>query len=396
MAGYFKNIKDAFKIKHYINYIAMGLFLVITASMFYTGYLSRSTANLITQIAYSIILAVSLNLVVGFLGELSLGHAGFMCVGAYIGCYIAKLLHPVIASPLAVLIITMLIGGAVAAVFGFIIGLPALRLKGDYLAIVTLAFGEIVRTIFKNLQTFGGALGLRTVKYGTELFIVALVVVILMLIVIQNLVRSKHGRAITAIRDNEIAAKAMGINVTFYKLFVFVVSAFFAGVAGVIYGHYATPVLYSFFSYNYSIEILVMVVLGGMGSINGSIIAAALITYINFQLTTKLSGDLAALKFLIYALVLITIVIFNNAPALEPVREKFSLKLLVEKLCEKIKRIFVKTADPDREKANIKDDAAEWQRIPTKIDMDAILSMDVAPDKANGSIREKGDKRNGK
>ena len=356
--GYFSSIKKSFKLKNYINYIGVTLFLVITAAMMYSGSLNRSTANLITQIAYSIILAVSLNLVVGFLGELSLGHAGFMCVGAYIGCYAANQLHSVISSPLAVLIISMLIGGLVAAVFGFIIGLPALRLKGDYLAIVTLAFGEIVRTIFKNLDMFGGALGLSTKKYGTTLFIPALIVVLIMLILVQNLIRSKHGRAITAIRDNEIAARAMGINIAFYKLFVFIISAFFAGIAGVIYGHYATPVLYSFFSYNYSIEILVMVVLGGMGSINGSILAAVLITFINFQLTTKLSGDLAALKFLIYAIVLITIVIFNNAPALQPFKERFSIKGALNRLSEKIKSIFVKTKDIDKERAKIKDDAA--------------------------------------
>ncbi len=266
----------------------------------------------------------------------------------------------------------MLVGGTIAAIFGFIIGLPALRLKGDYLAIVTLAFGEIVRTIFKNLETFGGALGLSTQKYGDTLFIVSLIVMFIMLVFIQNLVRSKHGRAITAIRDNEIAAKAMGLNVTFYKLFVFVISAFFAGIAGVIYGHYATPVLYSFFSYNYSIEILVMVVLGGMGSINGSIIAATLITYINFQLTTKLSGDLAALKFLIYALILIVMVIFNNAPAFKPLKEKLSLKNITKTIKYKKKEKNI-----EKEQANIKDDDAAWNRIPSKIDMDAVLSVDV-------------------
>lgn len=390
MAGYLKSIKDGFRLKNYVNYIAVTVFLIVTASMLYSGYLSRSSAGLITQISYSIILAVSLNLVVGFLGELSLGHAGFMCVGAYLGCFLAKYLHTFIASPLLVLIITMLAGGLAAAVFGFIIGLPALRLKGDYLAIVTLAFGEIVRTIFKNLKTFGGALGLSTVKYSADLFVVALIVVIIMLVLVQNLVRSKHGRAITAIRDNEIAAKAMGINVTFYKLFVFVISAFFAGIAGVIYGHYTTPILYSFFSYNYSIEILVMVVLGGMGSINGSIIAAALITFINFQLTTRLSGDFAALKFLIYALVLITIVTFNNAPALEPIKEKLSIKNFISSAAAGLKKRF-KRQNEEKERANIKDDAAEWKRIPTKIDMDALLSMDASPDKSPNTKSEKED-----
>lgn len=373
MSAYFKNVKKSFKLKNYIAYIVITAFLIVSASLALTGYMNRSTQNLLTQIAYSIILAVSLNLVVGFLGELSLGHAGFMCVGAYLGCFLANYLHTIIPSRLLVLVISMIVGGLIAAVFGFIIGLPALRLKGDYLAIVTLAFGEIVRTIFKNQKIFGGALGLSTKKYGSDLFIVAFIVVLLMLIFIQNLVKSKHGRAITAIRDNEIAAKAMGINVTYYKLFVFVISAFFAGIAGVIYGHYATPVLYSFFSYNYSIEILVMVVLGSMGSINGSIIAAALITFINFQLTTKLSGDLAALKYLIYALILITIVIYNNAPGLASVKERFSIKPMLKRLLGK----FIKHShDP----AKHKDDEADWDRIPTKIEMDAILSLDIKPD----------------
>ena len=392
MSGYLSNIKSSFKLKHYANYIGVTLFLIITCILMSAGYLNRSTANLITQIAYSIILAVSLNLVVGFLGELSLGHAGFMCVGAYLGCYLANQLHTVIGSPLVVLIISMLAGGIIAAVFGFIIGLPALRLRGDYLAIVTLAFGEIVRTVFKNLDMFGGALGLSTKKYGTNLFIVALIVVLIMLILVQNLIRSRHGRAITAIRDNEIAAKAMGINVTFYKLFVFVISAFFAGIAGVIYGHYATPVLYSFFSYNYSIEILVMVVLGGMGSINGSIIAATIITFINFQLTTKLSGDMAALKFLIYALILILMVILNNAPSLKGFKTSLSLKHLADVIGARIEKLFPRKRDIEKERAEIKDDAADWKQVPTKIDVDVLLSTDVQKDRVAGSVREKGDK----
>ena len=171
---------------------------------------------------------------------------------------------------------------------------------------------------------------------------------------INNLIRSKHGRAITAIRDNEIAAKAMGINVTFYKLFVFVFSAFFAGVAGVIYAHYITPVQYSVFSYNYSIEILVMVVLGGMASINGSIVSAALITIINFELQSKLSGDLAALKYLIYALILICLVIFNNAPAFTRIKEKLAPRFIMARI-----------ADKKRKPEDISDDKGEWSNVPT-------------------------------
>ena len=366
--GYFKNVKKNFKFKDLTNYIIVGIILLLSLILKATGNLPRSSMTLLTQIAFSIILAVSLNLVVGFLGELSLGHAGFMCVGAYIGCLSANYLGKVIDSQLLVLIIAMAIGGVVAAFFGFIIGLPALRLKGDYLAIVTLAFGEIVRNIFKNMKTFGGALGLRTTTYKGSLFIVAFIMVFVTLFLIQNIIKSKHGRAITAIRDNEIAAKAMGINVTYYKLFVFILAAFFAGIAGVIYGHYASPVIYSFFSYNYSIEILVMVVLGGMGNLTGSIVAATLITVLNFQLQTRLSGDLAAIKFLVYAIILIVFIIFNNAPKLQPLREKLSITRILHERKEK------------RNPASIKNDPAKWDKIPTKIKMDEVLSVDVTPE----------------
>lgn len=376
MSKFISNFKKQFKFKHISTWLFVAAALVVLVILSEAGVLNRSAIGLLSRIAYSIILAVSLNLVVGFLGELSLGHAGFMCLGAYIGSFAANYLREVIDSKLLVLIISMLIGGLVAAAFGFIIGLPALRLKGDYLAIVTLAFGEIVRNIFKNLEIFGGAMGYNSKTYNQkELFIVAFVAVIIVLILIQNLIRSKHGRAITAIRDNEIAARAMGINVTFYKLFVFIVAAFFAGIAGVIYGHFTTPVLYTTFSYNYSIEILVMVVLGGMGSINGSIISATLITIINFTLQSKLSGDLAALRLLIYALILIVVVIFNNAPAFKPVKEKL------------ISRGF-KMKKLRKKKGAVIDDAAEWNRIETKVKMDAILTPDLphnqvfTPDKA--------------
>ena len=368
-----------FKIKHFINYALVSALLIFGVVMFLMGGLRPSNAQLLAQMGYSIILAVSLNLVVGFLGELSLGHAGFMCVGAYIGGYAALILKPLLFdSKLLTLIIAMIIGGIFAAIFGFIIGLPSLRLKGDYLAIVTLAFGEIVRNIFMNQKAFGGARGLSTggITYDTRksptLFIVVLVVAIIMLILIQNLVKSKHGRAITAIRDNEIAAKSMGINVTFYKLFVFIVAAFFAGCAGVIYAHTTTPILYTFFSYNYSIEILVMVVLGGMGSITGSIISAVFITWINFMLQSQLSGDLASLKNVVYAVVLIIVVIFGNAPALKSFRERYSISAFFERFRK-------------HDASNRKDDEAKWARVPSKIKMDALLSTDMAPN-SNDSI----------
>ena len=210
-----------------------------------------------------------------------------------------------------------------------------------------------------------------------KLYIVSFIIVLIVLFLIQNLIRSKHGRAITAIRDNEIAAKAMGINVTYYKLFIFIVSAVFAGVAGAIYGAGLTPVEYSAFSYNYSIEILVMVVLGGMGSIGGSIASATAITVINNFLKANLEGDMAAIKTLIYALILIVMVIYKNAPALKSFREKYNMKKLVDKL-------FKKKADA----SVVTDDTARWDVVPTKIDMDEVLSTDIivsesvkAPDK---------------
>ena len=376
--GYLQSIKNGFKLKYNITYFIIIAFVALMIVLNNGGVLGRSTVGLLSRIAYSIIMAISLNLVVGFLGELSLGHAGFMCVGAYIGCYCANLLYPVLNNPLLVLIIAMVIGGLCAAVFGFIIGLPALRLKGDYLAIVTLAFGEIVRNVFKNLPWFGGAMGLNTKTYKpASLFIVAFVVVLIVLFLSQNLIRSKHGRAVTAIRDNEIAAKAMGINVTFYKLLIFVISSAFAGVAGVIYGHFATPVMYSFFSYNYSIEVLVMVVLGGMGSLNGSIIAATLITYINFLLQDNLSGDLAALRLLVYALILIVVVLFNNAPALQKYRERFSFKHWLDERAR-------------RKAETVVDDSVVWARVPSKIPMDEVLSVDLRTEEALPAQNETG------
>ena len=339
--GESKKMGKKFRIKNYLNYIVIAVALLLFIVFDNMGVLGRSELGLLSRIAYSIVLAVSLNLVVGFLGELSLGHAGFMCVGAYIGCYFANALTDIIGNQLIVFVLSLFVGGLVSAVFGFIIGLPALRLKGDYLAIVTLAFGEIVRNLFKNLPYFGAAKGMQTNQIILDrraMYIVSFIIVLLVLFLIQNLIQSKHGRAITAIRDNEIAAKSMGINITYYKLFVFIFAAFFAGVAGVMYGHQVSIITQSTFSYNYSIEILVMVVLGGMGSINGSIIAATLITYINFILQNELSGELAALKLLIYAIILILVVIFSNAPALKPLREKFNIRNIIHNITKAHKK----------------------------------------------------------
>ena len=320
--------------KNYLNYSIIALAAVIFSILSLTGGLTMSNQLLLEKITISVVLAVSLSMVVGFLGELSLGHAGFMCVGAFVGGKLAALLAPTLGNGFPTLIIAMLAGSLTAALFGIIIGLPALRLRGDYLAIVTLAFGEIVRSVVMNVPAsiFGGTLGLPTPRFDRKyLFIVGFILVLACLAVTQNLIKSKHGRAITSIRDNEIAARAMGIDVTKYKLTVFTISAFFAGLAGVLFSFSVNNVQSTSFDYNYSIEILVMVVLGGMGSINGSIVAATLITFLTVTLQKFLTGDLAVLQNLFYALILIVIVIYKNAPGLKFFREKYNLRTLFSK-----------------------------------------------------------------
>ena len=376
------NLKK-FKLNHYANYMVIGGLTAVLAAISMTGgRFDSSFLFLLEKVAISIILAVSLSLVVGFLGELSLGHAGFMCVGAYLGGKVAALLVPALGNGIVTFLIALVVGAAAAAACGVIIGIPALRLRGDYLAIVTLAFGEIVKSLFMNSdsKSFGGALGLSTPRYDKySLFIIAFVLVLVTLAVVQNFMRSKHGRAVTAIRDNEIAARATGINVTKYKLLAFILSAAFAGVAGVLYSYSNYTVQSIKFGYNYSIEILVMVVLGGMGSINGSILAATLITYLNTKLATVLTGDLAVLQNLLYALVLIVIVVYNNAPALKSFRDRFNLGILWDKLVKH-------RLDP----AHRRDDKAKWDVVPTKISMDEILSVDVAASEARDKQKKGG------
>ena len=369
MSAFIETLKKI-KWKRYVNYIAVSFALILFSTLSLTGSLKSSTLYLLEKMGIAILLSVSLGLVVGFLGELSLGHAGFMCIGAYVGGKTSALLaQGALGNGILNLIISVVVGALAASALGFVVGLPALRLKGDYLAIVTLAFCEIVKTIFQNSSTksFGGPIGLRTPRFDKEyLFIIIFAFILVCLAVMQNLIRSKHGRAINAVRDNEIAAKATGINVTKYKLVAFIISAAFAGVAGVMYSFANSTVAPTAFDYNYSIEILVMVVLGGMGNITGGMISAAVITFLNVKLTTLLTGDSAVLKNLVYALILVLIVIYNNAPALKFFREKYNLKTLFEKLMNKRHDI-----------SHDSDDEGKWDRVPTKIKMDELLSVDV-------------------
>ena len=369
MAAFAEKMKKI-KWKRYLNYIAVSFALILFSTLSLTGSLKSSTLYLLEKMGIAILLSVSLGLVVGFLGELSLGHAGFMCVGAYIGGKTSALLASgFVGDGIVNLLISVVVGALAAAALGFVVGLPALRLKGDYLAIVTLAFCEIVKTVFQNSSTksFGGPIGLRTPRFDKDyLFIIIFAFILICLAVMQNFIRSKHGRAITAIRDNEIAARATGINVTKYKLSAFIISAAFAGVAGVMYSFANSTVAPTVFDYNYSIEILVMVVLGGMGNVTGGMISAAVITFLNVKLTTLLTGDSAVLKNLVYALILVLIVIYNNAPALKFFRERYNVKALASKL---LKRKKDAAADVD--------DEGKWDKIPTKIKMDELLSVDI-------------------
>ena len=373
--------KKKFRLKYYGNYLLLAAVLLLLIVLDVSGVLKRSSALTFTRIGYSIILAVSLNLVVGFLGELSLGHAGFMCVGAYIGCLTSNYLYTVIDSPVIVVLLALAVGGMAAALFGFLIGLPTLRLKGDYLAIVTLAFGEIIRTVCRNQEFLGGAMGLDNPnKYGKELYIIAFLAALVTVAVIQNLMRSKHGRAIQAIRDNEIAARAMGVNVTYYKLVGFVIAAFFAGIAGVIYGQQVSPISSNAFDYNYSIDILLMVVLGGMGNITGSIIAASLLTYIDVTLVSQLSGNAVMYKSLIYALILIFMILWNNAPFMLPARDWVRGKFTDLRRALFRRRAAESEGEPPA--------TAAWDKIPTKIPMDALLSTDIVPERSHGGERK--------
>jgi branched-chain amino acid transport system permease protein len=267
-----------------------------------TGIIDRYYQGILLTILINIILTVSLNLVNGYLGQLCLGHAGFMSVGAYAAALFT--LHSGLPSMIA-FPIALVLGGVVAALFGIIIGIPVLRLKGDYLAIITLGFGEIIRVIILNVKFTGGARGLTGIANLTN-FPYAYVVSILTIVIIFLLIRSRHGRAIISIREDEIAAESSGINTTYYKLLAFTVAAFFAGIAGGLYAHKNSVLDANKFNFNYSIDIMVMVVLGGMGSITGSIIAAIVLTIL-----PELLRGFDSYRMLIYAVLLIVMMLFK-------------------------------------------------------------------------------------
>ena len=330
------------------NLITYGIVIaayIICQVLIENGQMTRALKGQLVPICVYIVMAVSLNLTVGILGELSLGHAGFMSVGAFSGAVFWMLAGdgmPIwLGMPLA-----MLIGGVMAGIFGFLIGIPVLRLRGDYLAIVTLAFGEIIKNILNSCYLgvdgsgmhfslkdaaslklaadgkviINGAIGI-TGLHKASTFTAGILLILVTLFVILNLINSRAGRAIMSIRDNRIAAEATGINVTKYKLMAFITSAVFAGMGGVLYALNFSTLAAKKFDYNTSILVLVFVVLGGIGNIRGSIIAAALLTVL-----PELLRGMQEYRMLIYALLLIIMMIFNQSPQMIAWRERFVAK----------------------------------------------------------------------
>lgn len=310
-----------------------------------TGLISRYLRGIIMTIFINVILVTSLNLTTGFLGQIALGHAGFMSIGAYTAGLFVKYLQDTenglgmtliekgnpTTMGTAMFFVSLLLAGCVAAVFGLLVGIPALRLKGDYLAIITLGFGEIIRSIIENLEFTGGAQGLSKIPKLAQLD-TTYIVMVLCVVVIFMFVRSRFGRSVIAVREDDIASEACGINNTYYKVLAFTVAAFFAGIAGGIYAQYMSVLGASTFGFMKSIDILVMVVLGGLGSITGSIISAVGLTSLPEILRNVQIGpfNFSDYRMLIYSVVLILVMIFKPSGLLGTY--EFSLTKSVGKL----------------------------------------------------------------
>lgn len=336
-----------------IVFLMWGLVLLMEA----TGSMTSLLRGLLVPLCIYAILAISLNLTVGILGELSLGHAGFMCVGAFSGAFFTQCMEGAIPSVGLRFFLALILGAVVAGIFGILIGIPVLRLKGDYLAIVTLAFGEIIKNLINVMYVGRDASGFHfSIKDTTSLgldetgvviikgaqgitgtpraatFTIGMVLLLITLFIVLNLMHSRTGRAIMAIRDNRIAAESIGIHITKYKLMAFSISAALAGVAGVVYAHSLSTLAATSnnFGYNKSIMILVFVVLGGLGNIRGSMIAAVVLTAL-----PELLRGLNDYRMLIYAIVLIVMMLFNSSPKAIEMRGVLMEKIRPKKSAEK-------------------------------------------------------------
>lgn len=333
-----KKLKKSTKVD-FATYLGVTAAFVVLTVLKNNGMLTRSLAGQLVPICCYIVMAVSLNLTVGILGELSLGHAGFMSIGAFSGIITAMSLQSAVPSPVVRLVLALVVGAVFAALAGLIVGVPVLRLRGDYLAIVTLAAGEIIKELVnclivgrdenglhiifnatgaKSVTDLGlsetgkviikgaqGATGTQTISTFTAGF----VLIMITLVIVLNLIHSRSGRAIMALRDNRIAAESIGINITKYKLMAFITSAALAGAAGALYGLNFSNLTSSKFDFNTSILVLVFVVLGGLGNIWGSVISAAVLTI----LPEALRG-FDDYRMLVYAVVLILVMLATNDP----------------------------------------------------------------------------------
>ena len=349
-------LKNPITRKNAVIYLVVTVAFILMQVLSSAGVLGSAAKGYLVPVCAYIVLAVSLNLLVGICGELSLGHAGFMGIGAFTGIVMAAILQPVIPDNNIRLIVAMFCGGIMAGLFGFLIGIPALRLRGDYLAIVTLAFGEILKNIIGNLYIGMDAAGLHVsvtsanfqlLEGGKMLldgpvgatgiqkissFPMGFVLILFTLFVVLNLINSKEGRAIKAVRDNRIAAESVGINVTAFRMKAFVVSAFLAGMAGVLFGLNMSSLAPSKFNFNTSINILVFVVLGGMGNILGSIISSTVL-----YILPEALRELEDIRMLMYAIVLIVVMLATWSP-----KFKNFLQAVSSGIKERFKKLFKK------------------------------------------------------
>jgi len=345
--------------KNKTNYLTYGfviLAFVILQTLSSMDLLSFSLKGYLVPICVYIVLTVSLNLVVGISGELSLGHAGFMGVGAFAGVIVSSCLAGSVDNDVVRLLLSMIVGGIIAGIAGVIIGIPVLRLRGDYLAIVTLAFGEILKNLAGNLYVGRDSNGLHFALSSSGIkmeeagemilkgpmgasgidriatFPMGFALILFTLFVVLNLINSKEGRAIKAIRDNRIAAESVGINVTAFRMKAFVVSAVLAGMAGALYGLNYYSMTASKFNFNTSINILVFVVLGGMGNIFGSVISATLL-----YLLPEMLRELEDYRMILYAIVLVVVMLCTWSP-----KVKGALEVLKANVKEKVQSILKK------------------------------------------------------
>ena len=340
-----------------LTYLMVIAAYVILFLMQNLGLMSNSLSGFLVPICAYIVMAVSLNLTVGIMGELSLGHAGFMSVGAYMGAVCSALLADLIPFAPVRLAISMVGGGILAGLVSLIVVVPVLRLRGDYLAIVTLAFGEIIRNILQVIYIGKDANGVHfamseaalDMAEGGKMIVrgpmgvvgiqkistltMGFILVMITLVVVLNLIRSRQGRAIMAMRDNRIAAESIGISIAKYKIMAFVTSAVLAGASGALYAMNFSSILSKKFDFNTSILILVFVVLGGMGNIRGSIIAAAALTIL-----PELLREYADYRMLVYAIVLIVVMLVTNNPKIKPMMQKFWDEKIAPKLPKKTRK----------------------------------------------------------